>query len=114
MISELRNLPAPSKLNLFLHVTGQRPDGYHLLETAFELIDLCDRLDLVKRDDDRVELIDPPAAIEPESNLAIRAARALAEYSGRALGVSIQLTKVIPIGGGLGGAAQTRQRFFWV
>ena len=51
MIDTLRNLPAPAKLNLFLHVTGRRPDGYHLLETVFELLDLCDRVHLVRRDD---------------------------------------------------------------
>ena len=59
MPTELRNLPAPAKLNLFLHVTGRRPDGYHLLETVFQLIDLADRIDLRRRDDGGIRRIDP-------------------------------------------------------
>ncbi len=110
MITELRNLPAPAKLNLFLHVTGRRPDGYHLLETAFELIDLCDRIDLVKRDDGRIEMVNAsdevnPITIDPEQNLAVRAARALKRSSETVPGVSIRLRKLIPIGGGLGGGS---------
>lgn len=105
MIAELRNLPAPAKLNLFLHVTGRRDDGYHLLETVFELIDLCDRVDLVRRDDGRIVRPDPLPGVPPEQDLVVRAARALAAAAGCRLGVSIGLRKCIPIGGGLGGGS---------
>jgi 4-diphosphocytidyl-2-C-methyl-D-erythritol kinase len=105
MISELRNLPAPAKLNLFLHVTGRRADGYHLLETVFELIDLADTIDLRLLDDPRVILRDPLPGVAPEADLTVRAARLLAAESGCRLGVEIALRKTIPIGGGLGGGS---------
>ncbi len=105
MISELRNLPAPAKLNLFLHVTGRRADGYHLIETVFELIDLCDSIDLCVRLDRKIELSQPTEGIAPEANLVIRAARALASWSGGEFGATITLRKNIPIGGGLGGGS---------
>ena len=59
MIDALRNLPAPAKLNLFLHVTGRRPDGYHLLQTVFEFVDLCDRVHLRRRDDGAIVRREP-------------------------------------------------------
>lgn len=105
MISELRNLPAPAKLNLFLHVTGRRADGYHLLETVFELVDLCDRVHLRRRGDGLVTLAEPLPGVPPESDLTVRAARLLAEASGCGLGVEISVDKRIPMGGGLGGGS---------
>lgn len=105
MIVELRRLPAPAKLNLFLHVTGRRADGYHLLETVFELIDLADSVDLKLRDDGRIERIDALPGIAPDADLAVRAARLLAQASGCGLGVEIAIDKRIPIGGGLGGGS---------
>ncbi len=105
MITELRNLPAPAKLNLFLHVTGRRDDGYHLLETAFELIDLCDSIDLLRRADNRIELASPIKGIDPHTNLVLRAAHALRRFAGTSAGVTIGLRKVIPMGGGLGGGS---------
>ncbi len=113
MITELRNLPAPAKLNLFLHVTGQRSDGYHLLETAFEMIDLCDTIDLHAREDGLITLLSPTEGIEPHNNLVVRAAQALARMPeaqagtriGTGTGVAIGLHKRIPIGGGLGGGS---------
>jgi 4-diphosphocytidyl-2-C-methyl-D-erythritol kinase len=101
----LRGLPAPAKLNLFLHVTGRRADGYHLLETVFDLVELADRIDLTLRDDGQVLLADPLPGVPPEHDLTVRAARLLAEHTGCRLGVTIALTKVIPIGGGLGGGS---------
>jgi len=77
MIDVLHNLPAPAKLNLFLHVTGRRPDGYHLLETVFELVDLCDRVHLARRDDGAIVRRDPLPGVPPEADLAVRAARLL-------------------------------------
>ena len=105
MISELHNLPAPAKLNLFLHVTGRRPDGYHLLETVFELIDLADLVDLRVRDDAQITLRTPLPGVPPEADLTVRAARLLAAEARCALGVEIALRKTIPIGGGLGGGS---------
>ncbi|MGD9942491.1 MAG: 4-(cytidine 5'-diphospho)-2-C-methyl-D-erythritol kinase [Burkholderiaceae bacterium] len=105
MIDELRQLPAPAKLNLFLHVTGRRPDGYHLLETVFELIDLGDRIDLKRRDDGRILLRTPLPGVPPEQDLTVRAARLLAEHTGCRLGVEIAVDKRIPMGGGLGGGS---------
>ena len=105
MITALRNLPAPAKLNLFLHVTGRRSDGYHLLETVFELIDLQDRVHLSRRDDGRVVRVEPIPEVDPEQDLTVRAARLLAQASGCPLGVEIALDKRIPMGGGLGGGS---------
>lgn len=104
-IAALRNLPAPAKLNLFLHVTGRRADGYHLLETVFELVDLCDRIDLTATADGVVSLVDPPAGWDAEDDLALRAARLLATEYACPLGVRIALRKRIPVGGGLGGGS---------
>ena len=105
MLRELRNLPAPAKLNLFLHVTGRRNDGYHLLETVFQFIDLADSLDLCLRDDGVVRRIGPPDEIAPELDLTLRAAAALKTATGCRLGVDIGLRKLIPIGAGLGGGS---------
>ena len=78
--------PAPAKLNLFLHVTGRRADGYHELQTLFQLVDLCDMLTIEIRDDGRIERTTGLAGIEPEADLTVRAARALKqlEDDGRA------------------------------
>lgn len=105
MSSELTDLPAPAKLNLFLHVTGRRADGYHLLETVFELIDLCDTVHLRRTDDGRIRLANPIAGVPEETDLTVRAAKLLARASGCRFGVEIRLDKRIPMGGGLGGGS---------
>ena len=105
MIDSLRNLPAPAKLNLFLHVTGRRADGYHLLETVFELVDLCDRVHLARRDDAAIVRHNLLPGVPAEADLAVRAARLLAAETGCRLGVEITIDKRIPIGGGLGGGS---------
>jgi 4-diphosphocytidyl-2-C-methyl-D-erythritol kinase len=97
--------PAPAKLNLFLHVTGRRADGYHELQTLFQLIDLCDELILSVRTDGVIERSAGPEGVAPEADLAVRAARALKAATGTPLGASIQLRKRIPLGGGLGGGS---------
>jgi len=97
--------PAPAKLNLFLHVTGRRPDGYHELQTLFQLIDLCDTLEIEVRQDGRIERPQGPADVAPESDLTVRAARALQSASGSRLGASLRVSKRIPMGGGLGGGS---------
>jgi 4-diphosphocytidyl-2-C-methyl-D-erythritol kinase len=96
---------APAKLNLFLHVTGRRADGYHELQTLFQLIDLCDTLTISVREDGRVERSEGPASIAAESDLTVRAAHALKAASGTALGADIRVRKRIPIGAGLGGGS---------
>jgi 4-diphosphocytidyl-2-C-methyl-D-erythritol kinase len=97
--------PAPAKLNLFLHVVGRRADGYHLLQTAFRLIDRCDRLRYTLRDDRSVGLARPVAGIDETTELSVRAARLLLAESGSSQGVDIEIEKNIPIGGGLGGGS---------
>src|ERR1700685_4139462 len=97
--------PAPAKLNLFLHVTGRRSDGYHDLQTLFQLIDLCDRIGIAPREDGQIERIAGPADVAPEDDLMVRAARALKLASGTPWGAALRLVKRIPIGGGLGGGS---------
>ncbi|MBP8306317.1 MAG: 4-(cytidine 5'-diphospho)-2-C-methyl-D-erythritol kinase [Burkholderiaceae bacterium] len=105
MLTELRHLPAPAKLNLFLHVTGRRADGYHLLETAFQLIALSDTVHLQRLEDSRIERVAPLPGLPADDDLTVRAARRLAAASGCRLGVRIALDKRIPMGGGLGGGS---------
>ncbi|WP_299451176.1 4-(cytidine 5'-diphospho)-2-C-methyl-D-erythritol kinase [uncultured Pigmentiphaga sp.] len=105
MITELRNIPAPAKLNLFLHVVGQRADGYHLLQTVFRFIDLQDTLHLRVRSDGRIVRVRDLPGVPSEADLTVRAARALQQATGCALGVDIELEKRIPAGGGLGGGS---------
>jgi len=97
--------PAPAKLNLFLHVTGRRADGYHELQTVFQLIDLCDTISIRVRDDGRIERPDGPVGVDPESDLTVRAARALQQASECRLGATLRVRKRIPMGGGLGGGS---------
>jgi 4-diphosphocytidyl-2-C-methyl-D-erythritol kinase len=98
-------LAAPAKLNLFLHVVGRRSDGYHLLQTAFRLIDLCDWVTLAPSDDRAIRLVDDLPGVPPEENLALRAARALKSAAGIRAGAAIRLEKRIPMGAGLGGGS---------
>ncbi|HEY0339593.1 MAG TPA: 4-(cytidine 5'-diphospho)-2-C-methyl-D-erythritol kinase, partial [Steroidobacteraceae bacterium] len=97
--------PAPAKLNLFLHVTGRRPDGYHELQTVFQLIDLCDTVSLSVTDDGRIERPAGPVGVDADSDLTVRAAKALQAATGCRAGASIRIAKRIPMGGGLGGGS---------
>lgn len=97
--------PAPAKLNLFLHVTGRRADGYHELQTLFQLIDLCDSIGVQVREDGAIERIAGPAAVPAETDLTVRAARALKAACGCRLGATLEVVKRIPAGGGLGGGS---------
>ena len=103
--SALRNLPAPAKVNLFLHVTGKRADGYHTLETVFQLIDLCDYLDIELRQDGNIVRTSQHDGVPEQTDLCVRAALLLQQHAGRNLGANIHLTKNIPMGGGLGGGS---------
>lgn len=97
--------PAPAKINLFLHVTGRRGDGYHELSTAFQFLDLADRLRFNLRQDSEIHLLDALPGVASEANLVVRAARLLAAQAGIVAGVDIRLEKRIPVGGGLGGGS---------
>ena len=97
--------PAPAKLNLFLHVVGQRADGYHEIQTVFQLVDLADRLFIEPRRDGEIRRLDGPAGIPPEEDLCVRAARRLQEASDVGRGADIRLEKHIPVQGGLGGGS---------
>jgi 4-diphosphocytidyl-2-C-methyl-D-erythritol kinase len=96
---------APAKINLFLHVTGRREDGYHLLESLFAFIDLADTLTLTLRDDGAVVRIGDVDGVPADDDLALRAARALQDATGTRQGVAVALTKRIPQGAGLGGGS---------
>lgn len=98
-------LPAPAKLNLWLHIIGRRPDGYHELETVFQFLDHGDELSFAQRDDGVIRLHTEIEAVPHDSNLIVRAARKLQEQSGTTLGADIWLTKVLPMGGGIGGGS---------
>jgi 4-diphosphocytidyl-2-C-methyl-D-erythritol kinase len=97
--------PAPAKLNLFLHVTGRRPDGYHDLQTLFQLVELEDSIAITLRPDGIIERTDGSTEVPADADLAVRAARALQAASGTRLGASLRIRKRIPLGGGLGGGS---------
>ncbi|MFN7643984.1 MAG: 4-(cytidine 5'-diphospho)-2-C-methyl-D-erythritol kinase [Burkholderiales bacterium] len=105
MLRDILQAPAPAKLNLFLHVTGRRADGYHELETVFQLVDLCDHVDLRLRDDGEIRREGALPGVPREADLIVRAARLLQAESGTTLGVDLALDKAIPMGGGLGGGS---------
>jgi 4-diphosphocytidyl-2-C-methyl-D-erythritol kinase len=98
-------VPAPAKLNLFLHVTGRRDDGYHHIESLFVPIALADRIDLVRRDDGAIVRATAPPGIPEDVDLALRAARALKVATDCTHGVTINVRKTIPQGAGLGGGS---------
>jgi 4-diphosphocytidyl-2-C-methyl-D-erythritol kinase len=98
---ELTWYPAPGKLNLFLHVLGRRADGYHELQTAFRLIDRCDRVGIRLREDGAMRF----RGVFEDDNLCLRAARLFKAHVASPLGADIELEKNLPVGGGLGGGS---------
>ncbi len=96
---------APAKLNLFLHIVGQRNDGYHLLQTVIQFIDLCDQIRFAILDDRTIQRENTIVDIEQEEDLCIRAARLLQKTCSAQQGASINIQKVIPMGAGLGGGS---------
>ena len=98
-------LRAPAKLNLFLHIVGRRTDGYHLLQSVFQLIDWCDTLSLKAIPENEVRRINPISGVLPGQDLVVRAARLLKEFCKVDDGVEIDLQKEIPMGAGLGGGS---------
>lgn len=105
MARTLNDCPAPAKLNFFLHVTGRRADGYHLLQSVFHLVNLADTLAFRARDDGQFTLTGGLPDVPPEADLCLRAARLLREHTGTPQGADISLTKRIPAGAGLGGGS---------
>jgi 4-diphosphocytidyl-2-C-methyl-D-erythritol kinase len=99
------SLPAPAKLNLFLHINGRRPDGYHLLQTVFQFLDRADTLHFTLREDDEVTLSPELPGVPTSANLVVRAARLLQAETGCRLGADIVLEKRLPMGGGIGGGS---------
>ena len=98
-------LRSPAKLNLFLHIVGRRADGYHLLQSVFQLIDWCDTIHLKLIPQNEIRRIDPIAGVEPENDLVVRAAKLLKDFCQIESGVEISLQKEIPMGAGMGGGS---------
>lgn len=96
---------SPAKLNLFLHITGRRPDGYHNLQTLFQFVDFCDHLEFTPTQDGHIILTPDLPGVPVESNLIVRAARLLQRHTGCPQGARIHLDKHLPMGGGLGGGS---------
>ncbi len=108
---QFHRFPAPAKLNLFLHIIGQRSDGYHQLQTIFQFLDHSDTLDIKVTDDNHIELLTPIEGVSNEDNLIVKAARLLQRKiqttasTYKELGAKIKITKILPMGGGLGGGS---------
>lgn len=98
-------LPAPAKLNLFLHITGRRLDGYHLLQTLFVFLDFSDEITLSIRKDDAIKRLTGADNVSEDADLSVRAARLLQQETGCSLGADLHVRKRIPMGGGLGGGS---------
>ena len=105
MMSNAIELRCPAKLNLFLHIVGRRNDGYHLLQSVFQLIDWCDVLTLKLIPENEIHRINPIPGVPPEQDLVVRAAQLLKEHCKIDRGVEISLEKNIPMGAGLGGGS---------
>jgi 4-diphosphocytidyl-2-C-methyl-D-erythritol kinase len=103
--TSLLNVPSPAKLNLFLHVIGRRADGYHNLQTLFQILNYGDELDFTSRDDGQVRLLTEFPGVPHDNNLVVRAARLLQQQSGTGLGADITCHKRLPLGAGLGGGS---------
>ena len=101
----MHTFPAPAKLNLFLHVVGRKPDGYHLLQTVFRFIDFSDQLSFDIRTDGLIKLHTPLSGVPEDNDLCVRAAKLLKQETRTDQGVDIFLHKQIPMGGGLGGGS---------
>jgi 4-diphosphocytidyl-2-C-methyl-D-erythritol kinase len=103
-MKSIYDIPAPAKLNLFLHITGRREDGYHLLQSAFMLIDWCDTLHVELRSDGQISREDLDVVL-PENDLIVRAAQALKAHSATPMGAHIMVNKRIPSQAGMGGGS---------
>lgn len=109
-MQDFQTFPAPAKINLFLHITGQRPDGYHLLQSVFQLLDIVDYIHLKPTLNGEIKRTNDVAGVPAEDDLCIKAAKCLQAHALKAnkdfaQGVEVQVTKNIPMGGGLGGGS---------
>ena len=100
-----RTWPAPAKLNLFLHVTGRRPDGYHDLQTLFQLLDWGDEVTITPGDDSAIRRAGGGYGVSEDDDLVVRAARLLQQETGSRLGATLQVHKQVPLGSGMGGGS---------
>lgn len=98
-------LPAPAKLNLFLHITGRRPDGYHSLQSVFQFLDMGDDIQVTLRRDGRILRVSEVPGVSETEDLTLRAAHLLQQHGGVDLGVELRVQKRLPMGGGLGGGS---------
>ncbi|MCP5162828.1 MAG: 4-(cytidine 5'-diphospho)-2-C-methyl-D-erythritol kinase [Hahellaceae bacterium] len=105
MLNPMLTLPAPAKLNLFLHITGRRDNGYHELQTVFQFLDYCDELSFRLTEEDVINLPDTMKDVAPTDNLIYKAASKLLPYKKTTQGIEIRINKIIPMGGGLGGGS---------
>lgn len=105
LLSELCDVPAPAKINLFLHVLGRREDGYHRLQTVFQFLDYSDRLTFRVRDDGSIHRLDELPGVPEANDLTVKAARLLQQAAVTDKGADIGIRKVLPMGGGLGGGS---------
>jgi 4-diphosphocytidyl-2-C-methyl-D-erythritol kinase len=103
--AQIRDCLAPAKLNLFLHITGRRADGYHMLQTVFQLLDWGDLLHFTRRDDGLVTRKTDLPGVPEADDLVVRAARLLQSHTGSRFGVEIEIDKKLPMGAGLGGGS---------
>ncbi|WP_206484208.1 4-(cytidine 5'-diphospho)-2-C-methyl-D-erythritol kinase [Thalassotalea sp. G2M2-11] len=103
--SYFQHFPSPAKLNLFLHIVGQRTDGYHELETVFQFLDYGDDIAIRTTAGDEIKLLTPIDGVNNEDNLIIKAAQLLQKQAKYSNGAEIKLNKVLPMGGGLGGGS---------
>lgn len=99
------SFPSPAKLNLFLHVVGQRPNGYHELETVFQFLDYGDTIQLRTNDSNNIDILTPIKGVEKTDNLIYKAAKILQDQVAFSCGVEIKINKILPMGGGLGGGS---------
>jgi 4-diphosphocytidyl-2-C-methyl-D-erythritol kinase len=104
-ISDQLTLLAPAKLNLFLHIIGRKDDGYHLLQSVFQLIDWCDTIHLKRISENVVRRVNPIPGVPPEKDLVVRTANLLKDFCKIEAGVEIDLQKEIPMGAGMGGGS---------
>ena len=109
-VHDVIELPAPAKLNLFLHVVGRRPDGYHELQTVFQFIDLADRVRIARRADTLLRRTTATPGVAEADDLAVRAARLVREEFGIDEGVDVGVEKRIPLGGDSAAGAAMRPR----
>lgn len=103
--SPFHQFPSPAKLNLFLHIVGRRPDGYHELETVFQFLDFGDSLSIRRTQDSAIKLLTPIDGVSNDNNLIVKAAKLLKEHAKTSCGAEIKIEKVLPMGGGLGGGS---------